>query len=84
MKLIGTIPAGIRLDAWPTTLPSKAPEDSPEVAEIRQELRKSMPQVVAVLDVLAKLQTVRDLAGRLAGLALSREPSEAKGSLCRT
>ena len=67
MKPIEFLPAGIRLDAWQTMQPTKAPEDSPEVAEIRQELRKSMPETMVIFDVLAKLQPLRDLAGKLAG-----------------
>jgi hypothetical protein len=65
--MIGTMPAGVRLDAWPDALPPEAPQDSPEVAQLREELRKSMPQMVGVLETLSKLQQMRDLAGRLAG-----------------
>jgi hypothetical protein len=59
------MPAGVRLDAWPR--PPEALQDSPEVAQLREELRKSVPQVVIVLDMLAKLGPARDLAGQLAG-----------------
>jgi hypothetical protein len=67
MNPIVILPAGIRLDAWPTMQPAKAPEDSPEVAELRRELRKAMPEMTAIFDMFSKLQPLRDLAGRLAG-----------------
>jgi succinate dehydrogenase/fumarate reductase flavoprotein subunit len=77
-RLIGTVPAGVRLDAWPDTSPPEAPQDSPEVAQLREELRKSMPQMVGILETLDRLQQMRDLAGRLAG------PQPAKMKLHRS
>jgi hypothetical protein len=77
-RAIGTVPAGVRLDAWPGTPPPEAPQDSPEVAQLREELRKSMPQMVGVLETLSKLQQMRDLAGRVAG------PQPAKMKLHRS
>jgi len=65
--MIGTLPAGVRLDAWPEVPTSEATQDSPEVAQLRDELRKSMPQVMGVLEILGKLQYMRDLAGRVSG-----------------
>lgn len=67
MKTLVTVPAGVRLDAWPETPPSAAERDTPEVAQLREEFRKSMPQVASVLETLSKLQHMRDLAGRVAG-----------------
>lgn len=57
--MIGTIPAGVCLDAWPNT--TEAVQDSPEVAELREELRRSLPQVAIVLETIAKLQYAGDL-----------------------
>jgi hypothetical protein len=66
METSGTLPAGVRLDTWPDTTAPKAPQDTPEVAQLREELRKSMPEFVGVLDLLAKLRPMQELAGRLA------------------
>jgi hypothetical protein len=66
MNTFGTLPAGVRLDAWPDESPSQAPEDAPEIAQLREELRKSMPQVAEMLEMLTKLRPIRDLKGRLA------------------
>ncbi len=77
-KMIGTAPAGVRLDIWPDAPPPEAPQDSPEIARLREELRKSMPQMAGVLETLSKLQQLRDLAGRLAG------PQPAKMNLHRS
>jgi hypothetical protein len=76
--MIGTVPAGVRLDAWTDTPPPETPQDSPEVARLRDELRKSMPQMADVLETLSKLQQMRDLAGRVAG------PRPAKTKLHRS
>lgn len=67
MRTLVTVPAGVRLDVWPEPPPSAADKDTPEVAKLREELRKSMPQIANVLDILSKLRSVRDLSGRLAG-----------------
>ncbi len=66
MITVGTLPPGVRLDAWPAAPSSQAPQDSPEVAQLREELRKSMPEFAGVLEILDKLRPLRDLAGRLA------------------
>lgn len=78
MRMVGTVPAGVRLDVWPDAPSPEAPQDAPEVARLREELRKSMPQMVGVLDMLEKLRPIRDLAGRLAG------PQPAKMKLHRS
>lgn len=64
MRTVGTLPPGVRLDTWPVA-PS-SPQDSPDVAQLREELRKSMPQFASVLEMFEKLRPLRDLAGRLA------------------
>lgn len=66
MKTFTTLPAGVRLDTWPDTTIPEPPQDTPEVAQLREELRKAMPQLAGVLDMLAKLRPLRDLAGTLA------------------
>lgn len=67
MRTFDTVPAGIRLDAWPDAPPRETPQDSPQVAQLREELRKSMPQIASVLEMLGKLRPMRDLAVRIAG-----------------
>jgi len=50
-----TLPPGIRLDSW-STEPSPVPaQDSPEVAQLREELRKSMPRFTAMMELLARI-----------------------------
>jgi hypothetical protein len=66
MRTISTLPPGVRLDAWPNGAASQTPQDAPEVAQLREELRKAMPEFAGVLEMLAKLRPIRDLAGRLA------------------
>jgi D-serine deaminase-like pyridoxal phosphate-dependent protein len=66
MKTITLLPAGVRLDGWPEVTTPQPPQDAPEVAQLREELRKSMPHLSCVLDMLAQLRPLRDLAGRLA------------------
>jgi len=51
-------PSHLRLDTWPNAPPAEAPQDSPEVARLRAELRKA-PQM-ALLESLNKLQQVCD------------------------
>jgi hypothetical protein len=65
MKSVTVLPAGIRLDAWPQTSTPEPLPDAPEVAALREELRKSMPQVAAMLEMLAKLRPIHELTGRL-------------------
>jgi hypothetical protein len=63
---ISALPAGIRLDdAWPR---ESAPEpcDAPEVAQLRDELRKSMPEMAGMLETLATYRPIQELVGRLA------------------
>lgn len=69
MNNFSTLPAGVRLDSWPDMSTCQAPQDAPEVAQLREELRKAMPEFTDVLDTLAKLRHIQDLAGRLAGPA---------------
>ncbi len=66
MNTFSTLPAGMRLDAWLEVSTAQAPQDTPEVAQLRDALRKSMPQFADVLELLAKLRPIRDLAGRMA------------------
>ncbi len=56
MAMFGNMPAGVRLDPWPVAANPVATQDSPEVAHLREELRKSVPQMVVVLETLAKLR----------------------------
>jgi len=68
MSLLNTLPAGIRLDDdWPSSSAIKPPADAPEIAELRLEFRKSLPQVADMLETMAKLRSIQELAGRLAG-----------------
>jgi hypothetical protein len=67
MKPFGILPPGVRLDAWVIEKASQPAEDAPEVARLREELRKSMPELTCVLEMLAKLRPAQDLAARLAG-----------------
>lgn len=60
-----TLPAGIRLDEWSDLAATKSEPDAPEVAELREEFRKSMPQVASIFDMLAKLRPINELAGRV-------------------
>ena len=62
-----TVPAGVRLDEWPESSPPPTPQDPPEVARLRAELRKSMPQFTLMFEMLAKLRPIQDLTARLAG-----------------
>jgi hypothetical protein len=66
MTPFDTLPAGVRLDAWPHNPVPEPPQDTPEIARLRELLRHSMPEFVGVLDLLASLRPVQDLAGRLA------------------
>jgi hypothetical protein len=67
------LPAGIRLDdVWPSSPTSQPPVDEPEIAQLRQELRKAMPQVAEMLETMAKLRPIQELMGRLA----SPQPAE--------
>jgi hypothetical protein len=66
MTPLGVIPPGMRLDAWPAEAKLATPADSPEVAQLREELRKTMPEITSYLDLLAKLRPLQDLAGQLA------------------
>ncbi len=69
MGTIGILPAGVRLDEWPGVTLPEAPQDDPEVAGLREELRRSMPYLASQLEILAKVRQLRDLAGRVAGPA---------------
>ncbi|HTU18909.1 MAG TPA: hypothetical protein VMG10_12690 [Gemmataceae bacterium] len=62
-----TLPAGIRLDPWPEETPSPILEDPPEIAQLREEMHKSMPEVATMLDTLNELRPIQDLAARFAG-----------------
>jgi hypothetical protein len=62
--IFGKPPAGIRLDGWPAAPASQPAQDCPEVARLREELRRRMPELVAVLELLEKIRPLRDLAGR--------------------
>jgi hypothetical protein len=66
MNPFTTLPAGVRLDDWPAAAEDQSPQDSPEVAQLREELRKSLPRLAEVLEMLDRLRPMRDLAGRLA------------------
>lgn len=61
MNNFSTLPKGVRLDAWPDESPSKAPQDAPEVAQLREELRKAMPEFTDILEMLGKLRSIRGL-----------------------
>ena len=76
MNSFNRLPAGVRLDVWPQSERREPPTDPPEVAELREELRKAVPQFVVMLDVLNKLRSVQDLAGRLAGPAQAEVATE--------
>jgi hypothetical protein len=67
MRSINTLPAGIRLDAWPIQPAPPPPQDPPIVVGLKEELRKSMPELAVQLETLAVLRQIRDLAGRVAG-----------------
>ena len=43
MTPLGAMPPGMRLDAWPVDAFPAPPVDSPEVAQLRTELGKTMP-----------------------------------------
>jgi hypothetical protein len=62
-----TSPAGVRLDSWPTAVAPSPPQDSPEVANLRDALRNSQPYLVSQMDMLDKLRNLRDLASRMVG-----------------
>lgn len=66
MNTFNTLPAGVRLDVWLEATSPLPAQDTPEVAQLRDELRRSMPEFVRVLEILAKMRPIRDLAGRLA------------------
>jgi hypothetical protein len=65
MANFNVLPAGVRLDSWPAVTPPQSYQDSPEVAELRAELRKAVPEVVTVLALLEALRPMRELPGRL-------------------
>jgi hypothetical protein len=67
MNSFFTLPAGIRLDPWPEVTPSLSPEDPPEIAALREEMRKSMPEVATMLEEMNELRPIQDLAARFAG-----------------
>jgi hypothetical protein len=67
MRSINVLPPGVRLDAWPSVAAPPIPQDPPEVVRLKEELRRTMPELARQLDSLAILQQIRDLAGRLAG-----------------
>ncbi len=67
MMSFGMLRAGVRLDAWPEPAIPPTPPEAPEVAELKEELRKSLPQVAELFDVLATLRPVHELTGQLAG-----------------
>lgn len=64
--LFNAIPAGVRLDSWEPKPAIDEPAYAPEIEALRDEFRKSMPEVVNMLDALASYRVTRDLAGRLA------------------
>lgn len=67
MNSYNKLPAGVRLDLWPNSFPAQPPDDGPEVTQLREELRKSMPQLAEMLEILKKLRPIQELAARLAG-----------------
>jgi hypothetical protein len=56
----------MRLDGWPAAPAAEVPQDTPEVAQLREELRKAMPEIVPILEMLDRLRPMRELAGRRA------------------
>jgi hypothetical protein len=77
MRALATLPAGVRLDAWPTSPSLVTCEDSPEIANLREELRKSLPYLAGQLDLLGRVSQLRDLSSRLTGprpMTLATQP----------
>jgi hypothetical protein len=72
------LPAGIRLDVWPNLQPAPEPADTQEVADLKAELRRSMPEVAAMLDIMVELRPVQDLVGRLAGAPMAQTAIESR------
>ena len=69
MNTFNKLPAGVRLDGW-QELPACEPAvDAPEVAELREELRKAVPEFAGMLELLSKLRPVQEMAARIAGPA---------------
>jgi len=66
MNPLGTLPPGVRLDSWPNQPVLQTSQDHPEVARLKEELRKRMPELIKVLEVLAALSPIQELAGKLA------------------
>jgi hypothetical protein len=67
MRLLTSMPPGVRLDSWPSNAAPQPPKDSPEIANLREELRNSQPYLADQMDMLAKLRELRDLASRMTG-----------------
>jgi hypothetical protein len=63
---ITTLPAGIRLDAWPGIAMNMPQPYAQEVDELRLELRRLMPNVMIQLEVLDQTRQLRDLLSRTA------------------
>ncbi len=60
MNTFSTLPAGVRLDTWPAMPAPQTPQDAPEITQLREELRKLMPQAACVLETLAVLRSIQD------------------------
>jgi hypothetical protein len=67
MEPLITLPPGVRLDVWPTPIAPAPIADPPEVVRLREELRKTMPELVSVLDLFDQLRPMQEVAGRLSG-----------------
>lgn len=50
--------AGTRLDGWPAVPTPQEPQDGPEVARLREELQKAMPEWAGLLDTLAEMRVL--------------------------
>jgi len=66
MALIGKIPAGVRLDEWPTKCVEQD-EYAPEILALRQQLIESVPALAPQLEALEGMREIRQLIGTVAG-----------------
>jgi hypothetical protein len=66
------------LDVWPNLPQVPPPTDAPEVADLKAELRRSMPHVADTLDAMVKLRPIQELVGRLAGAPMVQTVIESR------